>query len=99
MTAITFDTLKFVRRLREAGVPEQQAEAEASALAEVFETQQDQLVTKSYLNQELTLLRTELRGEMAQLRSEFHSEIHLIKWILALVVVVNVVPALKTLLA
>ena len=48
MAAITFDTLKFARRLKAAGVPEKQAEAEAEALAEVFsEALETQLATKS----------------------------------------------------
>ena len=48
MAAITFDTLKFVRRLKDAGVPEKQAEAEAEALAEVFaEALETQLATRS----------------------------------------------------
>ena len=33
MTAITFDTLKFVEKLKAAGVPEGHAKAEAEALA------------------------------------------------------------------
>ncbi len=36
MTAITFDTLKFVERLTAAGVPDAQAKAEASALRDVL---------------------------------------------------------------
>jgi hypothetical protein len=36
MSSITFDTLKFANRLKEAGVPVAQAEAEASALAEAL---------------------------------------------------------------
>lgn len=36
MAAITFDTLKFANTLKEAGVPDKQAEAEAKALKEVF---------------------------------------------------------------
>lgn len=36
MTAITFDTLKFADRLKEAGIPGAQAEAEARALAEAL---------------------------------------------------------------
>jgi hypothetical protein len=36
MTSITFDTLKFSDRLKEAGVPAAQAEAEARALAEAL---------------------------------------------------------------
>jgi len=36
MTAVTFDTLKFANRLKAAGVPAQQAEAEAEALADAL---------------------------------------------------------------
>ena len=61
MSAITFDTLKFVRRLKDAGVPEKQAEAEAEALAEVFsEALETQLATKAdmvRIEGELKLLR------------------------------------------
>ena len=37
MVAIAFDTLKYSKRLKDAGVPDKQAEAEAEALAEVLE--------------------------------------------------------------
>ena len=37
MVAITFDTLKYANRLKAAGVDPKIAEAEAEALAEVFE--------------------------------------------------------------
>lgn len=36
MATITFDTLKFVERLKAAGVPEEQAKAEVEALAEAL---------------------------------------------------------------
>jgi hypothetical protein len=36
MTAITFDTLKFVERLKAAGVPDAQAKAEVEALSEAL---------------------------------------------------------------
>lgn len=36
MTTLTFDTLKFANRLKAAGVPDKQAEAEAEALAEAL---------------------------------------------------------------
>lgn len=36
MTTLTFDTLKYANRLKAAGVPDKQAEAEAEALAEVM---------------------------------------------------------------
>jgi hypothetical protein len=48
MATITFDTLKFARRLKDAGVEESQAEAEAEALAEALsEALESQLATKS----------------------------------------------------
>lgn len=50
MTAITFDTLKFANRLKSAGVPSAQAEAEAEALAEVFEVNLKDLATREDLN-------------------------------------------------
>ena len=36
MSTLTFDTLKFANKLKAAGVPPQQAEAEAEALADVM---------------------------------------------------------------
>ena len=51
MTTITFDALKFVKKLRSAGVPEAQAKAEAEALASAFsEAMDSQLATRSDIN-------------------------------------------------
>ncbi|MEQ1889119.1 MAG: DUF1640 domain-containing protein [Alphaproteobacteria bacterium] len=48
MATITFDALKFVEKLRAAGVPEAHAKAEAEALVTVFaEAMDHQLATKS----------------------------------------------------
>jgi hypothetical protein len=48
MASITFDTMKFVDTLREAGVPEAQAKAEAKAVNEAINTATDMsLSTKS----------------------------------------------------
>lgn len=49
MTTLTFDTLKFAQRLREAGIDTKHAEAEASALAEVLTemTHSQELATKA----------------------------------------------------
>lgn len=65
MIAITFDTLKFSRRLKEAGVPAAQAEAEAEALSEVLEVNLKELVTREDLAREADLLRRDMR-EMEQ---------------------------------
>lgn len=48
MATITFDTLKFVEKLRAGGVPEEQAKAEAEALVIAFsEAMDSQLATKT----------------------------------------------------
>ena len=36
MSSLAFDSLRFARRLKEAGVPEKQAEALAELMAETF---------------------------------------------------------------
>ena len=46
MAAIAFDTLKYARRLIEAGVPDRQAEAQAELMAEAFVFNMDSVVTK-----------------------------------------------------
>ena len=45
-TTITFDTLAYVKKLREAGIEEKQAEAQAVALAAVLKETSGELVTK-----------------------------------------------------
>lgn len=51
MATITFDTLKFVEKLRVAGVSEAQAKAEAEALVTAFsEAMDSQLASKSGIN-------------------------------------------------
>ena len=49
MATIAFDTLKYSKRLKDAGVPDKQAEAEAEALAEVLEVNLKDLATKEDL--------------------------------------------------
>jgi hypothetical protein len=51
MAAIAFDTLKAARRLKDVGVPEEQAEAQAELMAEAFVFNMDALVTRDYLEQ------------------------------------------------
>ncbi len=49
MATLTFDTLKFANKLKAAGLPPDQAEAPAEALAEVIELNIQDLVTKDDL--------------------------------------------------
>ena len=82
MAAITFDTLKFFNRLKQAGVPPAQAEAEAEALAEVFETNTAELATKqdlreyeSAIRNDLGKLETGLRNDLEKLETGLRNEI------------------------
>jgi len=52
--------LKFAHRLKTAGVPSIQAEAEADTLAEVFEANLSELLTKVNLREVETNLRDEI---------------------------------------
>ena len=53
MPIIAFDTLKYAKRLKDSGVPDKQAEAEAEALAEVLEVNLKDLPTKEDLRRDL----------------------------------------------
>ncbi|MBK6402090.1 MAG: DUF1640 domain-containing protein [Rhodocyclaceae bacterium] len=63
MSAMTFDTLKFANRLKSAGVPSAQAEAEAEALAEVFDANLKELATR----EDIKRLETGFDGKLIQL--------------------------------
>lgn len=62
MNDITFDTLQYAKRLKEAGFTEQQAEVQAEALKEIIE---DKLATKKDLKQ----LEDKLIYKMQELES------------------------------
>ena len=86
MTTITFDTHKFVRKLKEAGFEEKQAEAVADAFRDA-QTETEPL-TKRDLQIELTTLRTDLKMEIAVLRSD----LLILKWMMGLVFAAEVMP-------
>jgi len=74
MAAATFDTLKFVRRLRaDDTFTPQQAERLADALSE---TAYEDIATKGDMGQvrtEIRELRTELKSDISLLRAELHT--------------------------
>lgn len=89
--AITFDTLDSVKRLKAAGFSDEQAETQTRIIAELVD---DRLATK----QDLTTLAT--KEDITSVRSDIAAldkQLLVIKWMLALVIVVTVVPVLKTL--
>ena len=95
MAVATFDTLKFANTLKAAGVPPQQAEAQAVAFAEVIQLNFKDLVTKDDLRQELAALREELKREIKEeslklnakidtLYAKLVGEMTLLKWMFGL---------------
>ena len=72
MATLTFDTLKFVHRLRESGIPETQAEAIAEAFRDA--SGEAELATKDDIKLAVAELRTELHKEIRDLK------VDLIKW-------------------
>ncbi len=90
MNTITFDTLKFVERLVESGMPERQAKALAQAQAEINEANLEDLATKGDL--------FELKADLREMDAKINGRLNLLTWMLALVVIASVVPALKMLL-
>ena len=85
MASTTFDTHKFVRRLRDAGMPEGQAEALAEAQREALaQTLDTQMATKADISRiELKLV-------------EHDGELKLIKWMLGLLLAGVLALVLKT---
>jgi hypothetical protein len=94
MSTLTFDTLKFANRLKTAGVPAGQAEAEADALAEVLETNLGELATKEDLRHEIGDVRHEigdLRKDLQRVEERFDTKLanlkfELLKWIMGIAI-------------
>jgi hypothetical protein len=97
MASVTFDTLKFVEKLKAAGVPEAQAKAEAEALQGVFaEALDTQLATKA----DIVRLERRMDGVEGKMEARFEridGKLTLVQWMLALVVASEVVPLLAKL--
>ncbi|BBE08788.1 Hypothetical phage protein [Mycoavidus cysteinexigens] len=72
MAMAIFDTLKFSKRLKEAGVPSAQADAEAEGLSEIFTVNLQKLVTK----EDLQLAKKELQHQIIDVSKELRHEIN-----------------------
>lgn len=89
MTTITFDTLRFANKLKSAGVLPEHAEAEAEALAEIFEVNLKEVATK----EDIKHLEERFDGKFIQLEQRMT-----IKLGALMVVAVSAVAALVKLL-
>ena len=84
MSTLTFDTYAFIRKLKESGIPEEQARAQVEALSMAFEqfqgeTHFTELASKHDIRElelKIELLRAELKRDMAETKAE------LIRWII-----------------
>jgi len=85
MSVLAFNTLEFADRLKAAGVPTGQAEAQARAMAEVLANSREDLATNADLRDLKSDLR-ELRAEIHQLRTEVGGKFMLLQWMLGVTV-------------
>ena len=110
MSTMAFDTLRYARRLREAGVPEPQANVQAELMAEAFGFYADNLLTKDYFHEVLDARFAEQEArfdaKLTQQESRFDARfarqdriLMLHTWMLALIPLVHVVPQLQAWLA
>lgn len=82
----TFDTLKFVRRLEKAGMPTQQAEAQAEVLTEAFNVNLEQLVTKDFL-----------AARLAELKADFDIKFRVLTVMVSIILLAVVIPIIERL--
>ncbi|BCB96085.1 hypothetical protein JZK55_10070 [Dissulfurispira thermophila] len=90
-TAIIFDTHAYVKRLKAVGFTEEQAEVQASTLAEIVE---DKLATKrdiAGLKKDIDELEKRLEIRLKELESSVKADI--IKWVAGMLVAQAVVIA------
>ena len=91
MLAITFDTLRYARRLQSAGVPAQQAEVQAELMAEAFGFYIDNLVTREYLDARLATLEQGLEKRFAGIERT----LALHSWIMAITAAGVLLPQIR----
>ena len=66
---MAFDTLSYARRLKQAGVPDAQAESMADATRELVISDFASKGDTGALKEDIAALRTELKGDIAALRT------------------------------
>jgi hypothetical protein len=76
-SALVFDSLAYVKRLKEAGFTEHQAEVQAEALVELVD---ERLAAKRDIKELELRLVAELSGKMMETKSE------IIKWVAGLLI-------------
>ena len=86
MTTMTFDTLAYVKTLRDAGIEEKQAEAQATALATVLKSGIGDLTTKD----DLTRLESKIDARLNLMEERTEGRFKLLQWMLAFNLAISV---------
>ena len=97
MAVTTIDTLKFVRKLEQVGVPSEQAEVQAELLTEAFNVNLEELVTKDHLETRLDVRFAEQTAYIDTQFAEIRGNFRTLYWILSIVVAATVLPLLQNL--
>jgi len=112
MSKLVFDTLEHARRLKAAGIPNEQAEAHAELMGQAFSYYIGELVTRDYLDATLNArfaeqearidarvqaLETQLEARMDRGFAEIKSQLRLHNWVLALLAAAILLPKLSAL--
>lgn len=95
MAITTFDTLKFVRRLEQAGVPLAQAEAQAEVLTEAFKVNLKSLVTTEQMAARFAEQDARLDARFAQVEAKLQFMI----WSQAIITAAVLIPLFERLFA
>lgn len=77
---MVMDTHRVVKRLKEAGFTDIQAEVVTDIVRDARESDRDDLVTNGFLRSELTEVKSELRSEIQNLKAD------LFKWLLPILI-------------
>ena len=102
MVTLAFDSLRYARRLRDAGVPEPQADAQAELMAEAFGFYAENILTKDHFE---AVLDAKLDARFEQQDAKFEGrfskqdrtlDVH--TWMLGVLVPGMFVPQLRALL-
>jgi hypothetical protein len=88
MATKAFNSLAYARKLKEAGVPAIQAEDQAEFIADAFQSNIDDLVTKESLDLRLTEMETRFDAKLDQ---KFSS----LTWMITVGFTVLVIPQLR----
>jgi hypothetical protein len=83
MNAITFDTHKYIKNLRDSGIPEPQAEAFVHAQQEIFAQALDNTIASKRDIEQLDI-------KIDKLDTSFRHEVSLLKWMMGVLIAIAV---------